>query len=211
MSDVEVTICSIKQAFVFKVPPLASAQGYKAADWDKEPIWTGRCRVVRQGDEMKLLLEHTDKPGLFVGCSVSGNNVEPVTDSSRYFAIRVQNANGAKATLGLGFNSRDEAFDFKVALQDVERTKADNEAIAKTQSEPPMDFSLKGPIKLGSSVDSKTKKVKSGQSSNAKIAPPPAKPASPTPDAKPKAQKGSSQSSGSKQEDLLGFDDEYVR
>lgn len=46
---------------MFKVPPLASAQGYKAADWDKEPIWTGRCRVVRQGDEMKLLLEHTDK------------------------------------------------------------------------------------------------------------------------------------------------------
>ncbi|KMS93301.1 hypothetical protein BVRB_032860, partial [Beta vulgaris subsp. vulgaris] len=49
--------------FVFKVPPLTSAQGYRAADWDKEPLWTGRLRIVRKGSQAMVLLEHTDKGG----------------------------------------------------------------------------------------------------------------------------------------------------
>lgn len=44
--------------------------------------------------------------------------VEAVTDSSRYFVLRLMTSNDArqKAFVGLGFDDRSEAFDFQVAL-----------------------------------------------------------------------------------------------
>ncbi len=44
--------------------------------------------------------------------------VEPTTDSSRYFALRVENAAGQAAYVGVGLNKREDAFDLKSALAD---------------------------------------------------------------------------------------------
>lgn len=46
--------------------------------------------------------------------------VEQVLDSSRFFAIRVVDG-PRKATLGIGFEDRSDAFDFGVSLQEVRR------------------------------------------------------------------------------------------
>jgi hypothetical protein len=78
-----------------------------------------------------------------------------VTDSSRYFVLRIENQ-GKHAFIGLGFAERNEAFDFNVALQDHKkylRHKAESAAAAKVAaSKPDVDFTLKGPIKVALNV-----------------------------------------------------------
>ena len=46
---------------------------------------------------------------------------EKVTDSSRYFCLRIENDKGNHAFIGLGFNQRSDAFDFNVALADWQK------------------------------------------------------------------------------------------
>lgn len=48
------------QAFVCKIPPLTSTDGHKAESWgDRTPIWDGRLRIVINGTQLTILLEHT--------------------------------------------------------------------------------------------------------------------------------------------------------
>lgn len=58
---------------------------------------------------------------LFGECPVDsypGATVESVTDSSRYFVLRIQDPSGRSAFLGLGFADRSDSFDLNVSLQD---------------------------------------------------------------------------------------------
>lgn len=78
-------------------------------------------RVVSRGGKCAVLLEHTDKDGLFASCPItSPQTVEPALDSSRYFVLRLADGKGRTAFVGVGFNDRTQAFDFKVSLQDWE-------------------------------------------------------------------------------------------
>lgn len=114
----------------------------RASLWPKQPIWVGRLRVVSRGNKCAVLLEHTDKEGLFASCPIQAeNSVEPTVDSSRYFVLRLSDGKGRHALIGLGFNDRAQAFDFKVSLQDHENHNREG-APAPADSGSKSDYSI---------------------------------------------------------------------
>lgn len=85
----------------------------------EEPLWRGRLRIIAQGKKCFIRLEDGRTGELFAVCPYEENKgcVESVTDSSRYFVLRIEDQ-GRHAFIGLGFLDRSQAFDFNVALQD---------------------------------------------------------------------------------------------
>jgi hypothetical protein len=124
---------------VYRIPPLTSTKGFNAASWTQNPkdlFFTGRLRLIETAIPppatappdtpekvfANILLEDPKSGELFAAAPyTSPQVVEQALDSSRFFAVRVVGQGGMKATLGIGFEERPEAFDFGVALQDVRR------------------------------------------------------------------------------------------
>lgn len=79
----------------------------RAADWNlNEPTWNGRMRMVSAGPQLNIKLEDKMSGQLFANCPVEaypGVAIEPVSDSSRYFVLRIQDDNGRSAFIGIGF------------------------------------------------------------------------------------------------------------
>uniref|UniRef100_A0A915PYX5 NECAP PHear domain-containing protein n=1 Tax=Setaria digitata TaxID=48799 RepID=A0A915PYX5_9BILA len=123
MTEEYESVCLVKpEVFAYRIPPLTSNRGHKAADWKlNEPDWTGRMRLVAIGNKLELRLEDKVSGELFAKCPVDeypGLSIEPVLDSSRYFVVRLKNDNGQTAFIGLGFADRSDSFDLNVALQE---------------------------------------------------------------------------------------------
>jgi len=179
MSEIEQTHFVAGKVFVFQVPKLESSEGFKAASWPKTPIWTGRLRVVSKGDQVSVLLEHLDKDELFAACPIQNEKtVEQTVDSSRYFVLRVS-GKGRNAVLGIGFNDRTQAFDFKVAVQDQQNGEKAEKALSTA---PAIDLSIPKDGKIHINLktkdkDTKEKKKTDGGISSGlgalKLAPPP--------------------------------------
>ncbi|XP_025425092.1 NECAP-like protein CG9132 [Sipha flava] len=135
------------EVFVFKIPPRTTNRGYRAADWNlAEPTWTGRMRIVSVGDACTLKLEDRNNGELFAKCPIDqypGLAIESVSDSSRYFVVRIQDENGRAAFIGLGFGDRSDSFDLNVALQDHFKRIKVCEEIAKEKNEPKQELDLK--------------------------------------------------------------------
>ncbi|KAF1990887.1 DUF1681-domain-containing protein [Aulographum hederae CBS 113979] len=119
---------------VYRIPPITSLKGFAAASWTANPadnIFNARLRIIetalpqKDGSEKvitNVLLEDIKTGDLFAACPyIHPSSVEQANDSSRFFAVRVVGGGGMKATLGIGFEDRSEAFDFSISLQDVRR------------------------------------------------------------------------------------------
>lgn len=69
-----------------------------------------------------------------------------MTDSSRYFVLRLTDPSGRHAFVGIGFTERNEAFEFNAALADhkkyVRERKEAAERASRYANEPKEDFSL---------------------------------------------------------------------
>jgi hypothetical protein len=58
--ELEQTLCTIQQCFIYKIPPRKSAAGYRAAEWNTDNfLWSGRLMIVSKGD--KCLIRLIDK------------------------------------------------------------------------------------------------------------------------------------------------------
>ncbi|XP_055593460.1 NECAP-like protein CG9132 [Uranotaenia lowii] len=135
-----------QEVFVYKIPPRQSNRGYRAADWNlSEPTWTGRLRMVSKGKTLALKLEDKNSGALFANCPIEsypGVAIESVSDSSRYFVLRIQDDNGRNAFIGLGFGDRSDSFDLNVALQDHFKWVKNEEQIEKEKEEPKQQLDL---------------------------------------------------------------------
>jgi len=120
---VERVRAKIQNAHVFKLPPRQSASvGWRGADW-KEKVWQGTVKVVERGDLTAVLLVDKSKGSIFAVCPVKEGAVDRCVDSSRYFVLRIENANGRHMFIGVAFNERNDSFDFYTALEDSRRER----------------------------------------------------------------------------------------
>jgi len=150
MDDLERCLLVKSEVFVYKIPPRQSSRGYRAADWNlSAPDWTGRLRVMEQHREVRLKLEDRGSNELFAACPIQaypGPAIEAVTDSSRYFVIRIVNESTKQnAFIGMGFADRSDSFDLNVALQDHFKGVRKEVEIAKepVSSVPKLDLAFK--------------------------------------------------------------------
>ncbi|XP_028393914.1 adaptin ear-binding coat-associated protein 1-like [Dendronephthya gigantea] len=148
-NDYERILCVKNEVFVFRIPPRTTNRGYRAADWKlDQPDWTGRMRVCSKGSELYVKLEDNSNGELFAKCPVDahpGIAVESVTDSSRYFVLRIKDDSGRHAFIGMGFQDRGDSFDFNVSLQDhFKRLKQEQEQEnVQTDNSPKLDLGFK--------------------------------------------------------------------
>ncbi|XP_057425956.1 uncharacterized protein At1g03900-like [Lotus japonicus] len=122
----EHTLQVVREVSVYEIPPRTTSGGYKCGEWlQSDKIWTGRIRDVSRRDRCEIRLEDPASDDLFAACFVypgqREGSVEPVLDSSCYFVLKIEDGQGKHAFIGLGFNERNEAFDFNVALSDHEK------------------------------------------------------------------------------------------
>jgi len=132
--DVATVLVTIQRAVLFKIPPKPSTQGHSAESWPKDGIWAGRLKLLQTNTECFLQFEHSDKPGVYLKVVVNTHQsgdinapqtIEPVVDSSRYFALTILKPNTTDQyfELGLGFEDRDDSAEFKTAMSEYERIK----------------------------------------------------------------------------------------
>jgi len=146
MATYESVVLVKQEVFVYKIPPRSTNRGYRAADWNlNEPTWNGRMRMVSSGASLNIKLEDKMSGQLFANCPVEaypGVAIEPVSDSSRYFVLRIQDDNGRSAFIGIGFGDRSDSFDFNVALQDHFKYVKNAEALEKEKVDPKPQLDL---------------------------------------------------------------------
>jgi len=173
---VERTLCQLPSVHVFRIPTLNRAGGHRAADWPTDPVWSGKLKIVAKGREATVIL-HDDKGNVFAKCPYNDSAVEKVTDSGRYFVLKIVNDQGRHAFIGIAFNERNDAFDFNVALQE-HKNECEREDRAAAGEVPAtiqhQDFSLKEGQKITVKIGNKdgTKREKKTGTGTGILAPP---------------------------------------
>eukprot|EP01062_Namystynia_karyoxenos_P077179 TRINITY_DN7718_c0_g4_i1.p1 TRINITY_DN7718_c0_g4~~TRINITY_DN7718_c0_g4_i1.p1 ORF type:complete len:495 (+),score=108.86 TRINITY_DN7718_c0_g4_i1:111-1487(+) len=156
------TAFSCQNVKVFRLPTMKHAGGHRASDWQQNLIWTGLCKVIITGTQATVRLEDPVTGELFGQAPVPVSSdasrvIEPAVDSSRYFVLRLEDQ-GRHAFVGLGFEEREDAFDFKVALTDHKKQTQQAQTNAPVYTGPKQDLSLKEGERITVNLGGKVKK-----------------------------------------------------
>eukprot|EP00890_Picochlorum_soloecismus_P002287 jgi/Picsp_1/3059/NSC_01281-R1_non-intrinsic abc protein 4 len=178
------TLFVCREVGLFSIPP-RSARGHVSGSWRIEDrIFSGVCRIVENSlnNLCEVRIEDSDSGQLFALCPIHEGQkdiaVEPAVDSSRNFAVRIEDPESKRhAFVGLNFSERAHAFDFNVALSDYEKLRkrekdlrasrtstgevsgSDAELLYRTQ-----DLSFKEGEKVKLSIKKNEKKVEKNSS-----------------------------------------------
>lgn len=146
MDDYERIHLVKNEVFIYKIPPRQSNRGFRAADWKLDvPDYTARLRLVSKNDNLFIKFEDKISGELFAQCPIPeypGVALEAVTDSSRYFVVRLQDESGKTAFVGMGFADRGDSFDLNVALQDYFKGLKKDEQASQAPA-PKLDLAFK--------------------------------------------------------------------
>ncbi|CAD7955660.1 unnamed protein product [Amoebophrya sp. A120] len=134
--QIEYTILNRRDVNAFQVPPRATAAGHRAEEW-KNCIWQGKVWVVAKGPHVVLRLVKPATEEMFLQSVIEHGDhekfIERTVDSSRYFVLRVVHPGTKKtAYIGLGFEDRNDAFDFNCCLTDFRGTSSGGSAASST-------------------------------------------------------------------------------
>ena len=130
---------------VFELPPMSSAKGHVASDFNKL-IFKGIMKMTVKREFMFIYFLNQNNTIFLV--SIVDYNYEKFilpTDSSRYFSIRAMNPQGVPNWYGLAFKQRNPAFDFKKTLMDFKEQYLFEQKLKENQGKeykPKYDFSL---------------------------------------------------------------------
>mmetsp|Transcript_31973 Transcript_31973/g.52788 ORF Transcript_31973/g.52788 Transcript_31973/m.52788 type:complete len:268 (+) Transcript_31973:119-922(+) len=133
------TLLTVNEVFVYQIPPMKSSGGHRAEDWDlAKPLKTCTLTVERLDSAclIKLIIEKIKLGGVGVDTSLFAQSIikvgdtnkleyflQQTVDSSRYFVLKIVDKTlGRTAHIGVGFRERDDASNFRLALQDYERS-----------------------------------------------------------------------------------------
>ena len=176
--EIEYVLLNKKECFVYNVPPATSANGYKAADW-AACIWKGKLQVCAKGDILIVKMMDPNTGGIFAACPVPPTSpidkvIERTTDSSRYFVLTMSDKTGRKAHLGMGFEDRNDAFDFNATMQDFRRQSEAPREVIKPVVQVASNLALKEGQKISVSLKAlKTPPASAGGVIAPSVLPPP--------------------------------------
>lgn len=150
--DYERTLLQLAEVHVFRIPVRKTAEGHRASDFPKDPAWTGKLKIVTKRNIAAIVLYDGTTNATFAVCQVNDESaVERTLDSGRYFVLRITNAQGRNAFIGIAFNERNDAFDFNVTLSE-HKNELEREKEAQKMSDEPtgpgQDFTLKEGAKI---------------------------------------------------------------
>lgn len=177
--DYEYAILAKKGIKVYNIPPMSSNQGHFLDSW-KNKITEVNLKINGKGQKCIIYLHNYDG-SLFASAVMPEKYDQAVvkcTDSSRGYALRLQDPSGKTAWVGIVFTERNDSFDFQASLQDFEKNRDMelNPQKYAAENKPTQNFSLKQGEKISFNVggDSGFNKPKPTSNFNDfKLAPPP--------------------------------------